>query len=178
MRPFAMYIAAACLLSACATAPRETPSAGALPADGPVAVRWENPAAFTEVRQRPAGAQRDDFSWIPALARHLRDSAAGRIADGEQLDITVTDIDLAGDYEPWRNLNQDVRIVRDIYPPRMRLYFTLRDSQGNVVSEGERRLSDLGFLQGSGLLDTDPLRYEKRMIDSWTRREFQPKAGP
>ena len=115
-----------------------------------------------------------DTGARPSPSRQRR----GRIADGEQLDITVTDIDLAGDYEPWRNLNQDVRIVRDIYPPRMRLYFTLRDSQGNVVSEGERRLSDLGFLQGSGLLDTDPLRYEKRMIDSWTRREFQPKAGP
>ena len=160
------------------SAPRETPSAGALPADGPVAVRWENPAAFTEVRPRPAGAQRDDFSWIPALARHLRDSAAGRIADGEQLDITVTDIDLAGDYEPWRNLSQDVRIVRDIYPPRMRLHFTLRDAQGRVLSEGERRLSDLGFLQGSSLLDSDPLRYEKRMIDDWTRREFQSSAAP
>ena len=63
--------------------------------------------------------------------------------------------------------------MRDIYPPRMRLRFTLSDAQGKVLSEGERKLTDLGFLQGSGLLDTDPLRYEKRMIDDWTRREFQ-----
>ncbi len=177
MRRIAMLIAAICLLSACATAPRELPPPGALPGDGPVSVRWENPADFTEVRRRPIGTPRDDFSWLPTIAKHLRASAAGRIGDGQRLDVTLTDIDLAGDYEPWRNLSQDVRIVRDIYPPRMRLRFTLRDAQGKVLREGERRISDLGFLQGSGLLDTDPLRYEKRMIDDWTRREFQPAAS-
>ncbi len=173
MRRIAMLIAAACLLSACATVPRDLPGPGALPGNGPVAVRWENPAAFTELRQRPAGAPIDDYTWIPALAEHLRSSAANRIAEGQKLDIAVLDIDLAGDFEPWRSLHQDVRIVRDIYPPRMRLRFTLSDAQGKVLSEGERKLTDLGFLQGSGLLDTDPLRYEKRMIDDWTRREFQ-----
>ena len=49
----------------------------------------------------------------------------------------------------------------------------LLDADGKVVAEGERKLSDPRYLMGiQPLNDSDPLRYEKRMIDSWVRREF------
>ena len=42
----------------------------------------------------------------------------------------------------------------------------------NVV-EGERKLTDPAFLIGATPIDSsDPLRFEKRMIDSWLRREL------
>ena len=43
-----------------------------------------------------------------------------------------------------------------------------------MVAEGERKLSDLSFMMGaSPLNDSDPLRYEKRMIDSWLRSDWR-----
>ena len=86
----------------------------------------------------------------------------------------ITDVDRAGDYEPWHGVqHQDVRIIRDIYPPRMTLQVRHFDASGALVSEGERKLSDMAFLIGpTPLNDSDPLRYEKRMIDSWLRREL------
>ena len=44
---------------------------------------------------------------------------------GQTLTVTFTDIDLAGDFEPWRGGQaMDIRIVKDVYPPRMDLEST------------------------------------------------------
>ena len=95
--------------------------------------------------------------------------------DGQQLAVTITDIKRAGDYEPWHGLQmQDVRFMRDIYPPRVSLQFTLTDAQGQVIDQGERKLVDSSYLYGgTRLSDTDPLRYEKRLLDDWLRRELR-----
>ena len=45
-----------------------------------------------------------------------------------------------------------------------------------MAAQGERKLSDSGFLMGDNALDTDPLRHEKRLIDRWVRTEFAPDA--
>ena len=97
---------------------------------------------------------------------------------GERLELTIVDVDRAGEYEPWRGGTlQDTRIVREIYPPRMTLKFRHFDASGALVSEGERKLSDPAFLLGTTPINnSDPLRYEKRMIDSWLRRELDTAA--
>ena len=45
---------------------------------------------------------------------------------GLALEIQVTNIDLAGEFEPWRGPQFDrIRIMRDIYAPRFELTFRL-----------------------------------------------------
>src|SRR3546814_9462255 len=64
--------------------------------------------------------------------------------------------------------------MRDIYPPRITLDFKLVGADGNVLAQGTRELSDIAYLQrGSPLADSDQLRYEKRLIDDWLRKEFR-----
>jgi len=88
------------------------------------------------------------------------------------------DIKRAGDYEPWHGpRGSDIRIMRDIYPPRITLQYTLKDASGRIVDEGEAKLSDTGYLHNLGLKsDSDPLRYEKRLIDDWVKRELSTRA--
>ena len=147
----------------------------ALPADGPVQVQWNDPAGFTELRysRNRWEAQRGD--WVTKLAEHLRKRASGQLPEGQQLAVTFTDIKRAGDYEPWHGPNfDDVRFMRDIYPPRISLQFTLTNAQGQVIDQGERKLIDSGYLYGgTRLSDTDPLRYEKHLLDDWLRRELR-----
>ena len=145
----------------------------ALPADGPVSVEWTDPAEFSELRfsQNCWEAQQGD--WVTQLARYLQERAAARLPEGQRMDVTITDIKRAGSFEPWHGANaNNIRVMRDVYPPRMTLQVRITDADGRVVSEGEQRLVDTAFLMNSRPMDTDPLRFEKDMIDTWLRREL------
>ena len=146
-----------------------------LPAEGPVSIDWTDPAQFSDIRYSGNRWEAKRGNWVEQLAQHLRKSALKRLPPGESLQVTITDIKRAGDYEPWHGLQmQDVRFMRDIYPPRVSLQFTLTDAQGQVIDQGERKLVDSSYLYGgTRLSDTDPLRYEKRLLDDWLRRELR-----
>ncbi len=147
-----------------------------LPANGPVSVDWTDPAQFSEIRYSHNRSEAQRGNWVEQLAQYLQTTAAKRLPAGESLQVTLTDISRAGEYEPWRGVNmQDARIVRDIYPPRISLTFKRTDAQGNVIEQGERKLVDTAFMMGSSTFGTsDQLRYEKRLLDDWMRREFKP----
>ena len=146
----------------------------ALPAEGQVAVAWTDPSAFSELRfsgNRWEAAQGD---WVTQLAEHLRKEAGERLAPGQSMEVTITDIQRAGRFEPGLGFRWDsVRIMRDIYPPRMTLDVRITGADGQVLAQGQHKLADTSYLMTSSLLgNTDPLRYEKRMIDDWLRREL------
>jgi hypothetical protein len=145
-----------------------------LPASGPVSVQWADPATFTELRRSRNRYEAARGSWLTDLAQYMRKRAESQLPAGERLELTIVDVDRAGDFEPWRGPSlYDTRIVRDIYPPRMTVRIRHFDASGTLVSDSERKLSDPAFLLGSSpIRDSDPLRYEKRMIDSWLRREL------
>lgn len=88
--------------------------------------------------------------------------------------MTFTDVDLAGDFPPARSARMDdVRIIKDIYPPRFVLSFRVTDATGTVVKQGHRELTDTAFMLNSAFLDrSDTLRYEKALLNTWFREEF------
>lgn len=148
-----------------------------LPDEGPVDVSWSDPAQFGDLRYTHNRWEAAQGDWVRQLAEHVRKSATKQLRPGETLQVNITDITRAGEYEPWHGINFDhVRIIRDRYPPRMELSYTLYGADGQVLAQGDSKLRDFGFMMGSSPLNqTDPLRYEKRMIDDWTRRELGPK---
>jgi hypothetical protein len=99
------------------------------------------------------------------------------ISEGQKLTITFTDIDMAGDIQPWRNRhNADIRYVESIYIPRLSFLYKLEDSEGNVLAEGEESISDLAF-QHSVIA---PMRtqsmnffYETNLLGDWIRKTMR-----
>ena len=146
----------------------------ALPAAGPVSVDWTDPAKFSEIAASGNRSEAARGDWLNQLAVYMRESAQKALPDGQQLQLTIVDVQRAGRNEPWQGPeHQNIRMVRDIYPPRLTLRFRQLDASGQLIAEGERKLVDSAFLMGSApLRDSDPLRYEKRMVDDWVRREF------
>ena len=146
----------------------------ALPEQGPVSVRWEDPSKFSDIRYSTNRYEARRGNWVEQLAEHMRKSAEKRLLPGQRLEVDILDIRRAGSYEPWHGPNlDDTRIIRDYYPPRMKVAFRHTDADGRVIAEGERKLRDTGFMMGSSpVSDSDYLRYEKTMIDSWLRREI------
>lgn len=173
-------LALACLLAvgAAEAKPRtvtDPEAPRALSVEGPVQVQWTDPTQFTELRYSRNRWDAERGNWVETLAEYLRTQASKQLPPGQKLDVTITDIKRAGDYEPWHGPRlDDVRVMRDIYPPRITLQFTLTDANGQVIDQGERKLSDSGYLLNSSLPNnTDPLRYEKRLLNEWVRRELQ-----
>ena len=144
-----------------------------------VQVTWTAPADFSESKTYAGtglGRQSPD-EWLGDLANHLRYRAERILPPDQHLQVTFTNVQLAGTYEPWRGPRwDDVRVIKNVYPPRIDLSFTLTDANGTVVKDGERELRDPSFMQRGILNETDPLRFEKRMLDDWVHREF-PDAG-
>jgi len=151
----------------------------ALPDNGPVSVAWADPATFTELKASGNRFESAQGDWLIQLAKYMRKQADKQLAPGNKLALTIVDIQRAGRYEPWHGLDrQNIRMIRDIYPPRMTVKYRETDASGAVVAEGERKLTDMAFMVNSGMInDSDPLRYEKRMIDSWLRRDFNRTAA-
>jgi hypothetical protein len=131
-----------------------------------------NPDKFTDVRYEDH--EENSPALLDQFQTFLRETGEYYVPAGFNLEIKVTNISLAGKFEPWRGPEFDhVRIVRDLYPPRITLEFRLTDAQGAVVSEGQREITDLAFQMRNPFPQDDYLRYEKDMLKDWFRREFR-----
>ncbi|MUG03911.1 DUF3016 domain-containing protein, partial [Bacillus tequilensis] len=136
------------------------------------------PALFSEVTYGVDRRRTLEGIWVRELAEYLRESAAPRLAPGERLEVRLLDIDRAGEFEPWYGRGHDIRMLRNVYPPRINLEYRLLGSDGGVRAEGEERLVDLSYLSRGGTLPhatTDPLRHEKRLLDDWLYRQVGPR---
>jgi len=134
-------------------------------------VNFVNPEKFTD------GGQRFQATQAEAVQGGLRDflvqQAAQRLPADQKLVVNVTDVDLAGWYDPRQLAGREVRIVRQDRPPRVDLNFRLLAADGSVVKEGQRNLWDPSFMTSPPLgFQNDNLRYEKAMLQEWMIREF------
>ena len=145
-------------------------------AESRVTVTWAPTDQLSEVKQNQAkrGWQKP-AEWEKTLGDYLRRVASERLAPGETLDVTIDDIKLAGDYEPWHSPQAtDIRFMKDIYPPRVDLHYRLTDASGKTIRESSAKLRDLSYLQNVSMPnDTDPLRYDKHLLNDWVRKEFR-----
>ena len=140
----------------------------------PVTVTFVAPENFTDVKDGPFDSERSRAQVLDALKAHIEDLSRSYVTNGRHLEVKVTDVDLAGEFEPWRGVDFDhIRILKEIYPPRMELEFRLLDADGKVISEGKRHLQELGYLMTTVMPTTDPLRFDKDMLRSWMRQEFK-----
>jgi hypothetical protein len=138
-----------------------------------ISVTFVQPERFTDVKDSVLGSERGAADLLGDLDRYLRVTGERYVPAGLALEVRVTNVDLAGEFEPWRDPQLDrVRIMREIYPPRIELEFRLTDQQGTVVKEGRRILRDPLYLTRAALNDSDRLRYDKQLLGDWLRTEF------
>ncbi|WP_158277572.1 DUF3016 domain-containing protein [Opitutus sp. ER46] len=171
MKPTMLLVAAAL-----AAMPSMQAASQATPApDARAEVAFVSPDKFTDVRDSYTGSESARDATLEQIREYFVEQAKRFVPEGYKLSVSVTDIDLAGDFEPWRGPNwDDVRVVKDIYPPRITMSFRLTDSTGKVVKEGKRDLRDLAFMMKiTTVFRDDPLRHEKTLISDWFRDEFR-----
>lgn len=137
-------------------------------AQAAVTVQFINPERYEDVALSPR--DRDDI--LREFERHFV-KLGQRLPPGQDFNVEVLDIDLAGRMQPSRSAMQDIRVMRGGADwPRMHLRYTVT-SNGQVVRSGDVQLRNQMYLDRvSNYLSGDQLRYEKQMIDDWFYKEF------
>jgi len=137
-----------------------------------VTVSFQKPDEFTDARSSFGFGT--DEGYLATLSNHLKSVAGKALSAGQKLEVTITDVDLAGEFLPTRRTADQIRVVKEIYIPRIALTFKITDASGKVVKEGERRLSDLNFMSNLNVMDRgDPLFYDKALLTDWVRKELK-----
>ncbi|MFM9437800.1 Ni/Co efflux regulator RcnB [Janthinobacterium sp. CG_23.3] len=160
MRVFSRTMLAACALAL---------SGGAWAA---VSVSYTQPEKFSDLPFSIAERER----ILKELSAHFL-ILGKRLPAGQNLNVEVRDIDLAGREERTGRTADEIRVLRGGADwPRISLRYTL-ESNGQVLDSGEAKLSDMAYMDKlNRYASGDRLRYEKRMIDDWFAKQF--KAAP
>src|SRR5258708_6828714 len=115
-----------------------------------VEVRFDNPKRFTDFRVDRWRNARQTQALADELRRWIEYEAPRHLPAGSKLTVTITDVDMAGEFEPWQRADaMDIRVVREIYPSRVSLAFRLADDTGKVIAGGERKLVSAFLFSGS-----------------------------
>lgn len=108
------------------------------------------------------------------IARHLERLGTQRLTSSQTLKIEVLDVDLAGEVNPLQRSTPLARVMRADTWPRIRLRYTLEEG-GVVRTQGEEMIVDPDYqAHASTISASDPLRYEKAMLDDWFTRRVAP----
>jgi len=133
-------------------------------------VHYVEPEHFTDVPFTPW--ERED------VLQHITDhfvELGKALPPGQDLRIDVLDVDLAGREIPNLRNGREIRILKGAADwPRMRLRYAV-EQNGQVIKSGEAQIQDMDYQNHlNRYFDSEPLRYEKQMIDDW----FEKTIGP
>jgi len=153
-------VLAACCLLACS---------GMAAAGSGLSVTFVHPERYADAAYgRPSAGELERAEVQHDIELHLQRLAERGLRMGQALRVEILEIDLAGQFEPFRiRRGSDVRIFRDVSWPRLGLRYTLTVG-GQVAESREEQLTDMDYLGSFNRYSrNDRLRYEKAMLDAW-----------
>lgn len=136
-----------------------------------VTVNFKDSDKFTDARSSFGFGT--DEGYLEMLADHLKEVAGQKLAAGQKLEVTFTDVDLAGEFLPTGRADQ-IRVIKELFMPRLTFTFKLTDASGATVKEGERKITDMNFMSNLSVIGrSEPLFYDKALLTDWVRKEFK-----
>lgn len=143
-----------------------------------VKVEWQDVSKFSDVR--PSNENRVEFQQ--RLVKEFDEifvNLAKRLPENYSLMIKVKDIDLAGDVRPFFHSSlHDIRVMREIYWPRMSLDYELKDAQGQSLVKDSVSLSDMAYLNRINFAHNSEFKYEEQMLRDWLLKLQRDKVFP
>ncbi|RKE72455.1 DUF3016 family protein [Pseudorhodoplanes sinuspersici] len=156
----AIVIAAACAIAA--------PSP-AMAAPAAVKVTFVHPERFNDDDFRYRFTPRERAAAVSELTGYIVRAAQSLLKPGASLRIEILDFQRAGIYNPLLGNAANVRILKDITPPRITLRYQL--TGGGKPQSGRETLTDMNYLMNpSARFSGDPFVYEKALLADWLRK--------
>ena len=145
--------------------------ATAMQAMAAVEVELVKPDQFVDIGNR-WGTVRDVEEGKKNVTAALIERGEAVLKPGQDMKITVTGVDLAGDVHPLGGRMEMIRVVKPLYRPSMQFSYVVTEA-GKTVREGTADINDMSFMERfNQYFASDPLRYEKPMLDDWFSKEF------
>jgi hypothetical protein len=148
--------------------------AAPLLAYGQVTVQFVRPETYIDSGNYGYDSARN----LADLEKYMQSVGTSCLKAGENLELRVLNIDLAGRYEWWHGPAYGPRIMREITWPRKEITYSWHDAAGQPIAQGQEWLSDMNYLARSSYVrgNLTSLPYEKAMLKDWFQRRFCDKA--
>lgn len=146
---------------------------------GEAKVTWGDLSKFTDVVE----GQENRTYFQERLVKEFGD-VFNRFSDrylpeGYQLEVKVTDLDLAGDVRPMVVQAGMMRIVSRIYWPTMTFDYVLKNAQNEIVKSGKANLKDMDFLERIRIpTGRTGFEYEEKMLSDWFKQQQMDNVFP
>ena len=140
---------------------------------GSVRVSFVHPETYTDASLSGGYGVRTEQWTLDEFGRYFESLGAHYLGPEQVLTLEVLNVDLAGKIEWWRRPAYDLRILRDIYPPRFTLHYRLSEG-GRTLVEGQETVVDPNYLANPAIYfsPSDPLRFDKAMLADWFKARF------
>ena len=146
---------------------------------GEAKVNWQEPEKYTDIR--PSNESRDNFKErVFKEFNAMFSTMAKKLPDGYQMEITVTDLDLAGDVNGmYSQLGRDIRVVKELYWPRMSFSYILKNDKNEVIGSAKEEVKDMNFMMSTGMhSNVSSFDYEEKMLNDWFNAQQKTKKFP
>lgn len=145
-----------------------------------VEVEWQSPQRFTDIGSNDGSQEKFRAALFGALDAVFAEQAA-RLPDGQTLEVTVTNLDMAGVMRVGPRGGYQ-RVVQASQFPQITLDYRLRDADGKVIaSQSGVNFKYLGFYNASNAVrqadSAQPFYFESEMIRTWYGRTFTPAVA-
>lgn len=141
-----------------------------------VTLQFVDSKNFTDIELGYLSHERDAKKVMKSISEAFQKAADRYLPSGYTLDIQVTNIDLAGDRSPLTSTFGDIRVYRDLYPPRIHFSYAVYDAQEKLVSSGQVKKTDLSYLQtlrGVGNRSDEKAPYVAELVRGWASKSLQ-----
>ncbi len=143
-----------------------------------VNLSYADPESFTDFENSHSRQVIDTDYFTKRIVSDLNREAEKALPTDSVLRIEFSDIDLAGEFEPWQKVPlDDVRIYKSNYAPATKFSYQLFGANENLLVEGEAKIRVLGYQDKYARRRSviDPYYYERRMIEDWIKKELVAK---
>jgi len=139
---------------------------------GESVVKWQDFKDYRDVRASNQAKSSYHKQIATQFEKHFS-KLAEQLPKEYKLSVEITDIDLAGDVR-YGGMDE-IRVVKPIYFPRLKLNYSLTDKEGSVISEAnDVELKDMGFMDKIKMGRDESFYYEKRLITEWFGEQILP----
>lgn len=146
---------------------------------GTAEVTWHQPEKYSDIQVGEGVQSAFQEQILKGLEQYIED-LAGQLPADYQLQMTVTDVNLAGEVElqPYEGGLRLLRIIRNADFPSMKFSYQLNNAEGEQIMAGEERIRGR-VLPGQGRLNArnrhsnEQLEYEQAMLSRWFLAQFE-----